>query len=146
MTLAGSVYRELVFGGHLLALGTSSMAATVALVIGRAPTWDLLLMAYLFSLGAYTVNRISDFDQDRISHPERTNFLQGRLSALIWISVGSFALGYALAFFRNIYFLAGLVVPLLLAIGYSVSSRKMRGALGSPGSRREYSSKTWRFL
>ena len=69
MTFASAVYKELVYGGHLLALGTSSMAATAAWVMGKNPSWDLLLMAYLFSFGAYTINRISDFKQDAISQP-----------------------------------------------------------------------------
>ncbi len=130
MTFASSAYRELVYGGHLLALGTSSMAATVALVLGRSPTWDLLLMAYLFSFGAYSVNRMSDFEQDRVSHPERTAYLKSRRKGMLVIAGASFLLGYALALFRNLVLFGGLLVPLVLAIAYSVSSERMAGALG----------------
>ncbi len=130
MSLAHEAYQELVFGGHLLALGTSSMAATAALVMGRTPTWDLLLMAYLFSLGAYTINRVSDIDQDAISHPGRTAFLKGRVPALKGVSVVCFGVGYLLALLRNWIFFAGLLVPLALAITYSVGSKRMEAALG----------------
>jgi 4-hydroxybenzoate polyprenyltransferase len=130
MSLGRTVYNELVYGGHLLALGTSSMAATVALVLGRSPSWDLLLMAYLFSFGAYTTNRLSDFEQDRVSHPQRTAYLEGRRGILKWLTVTSFLLGYALAAFRNVVFFAGLLVPLVLAVAYSVSSKRMEGTIG----------------
>ena len=130
MSLGRVVYNELVYGGHLLALGTSSMAATVAFVIGRSPSWDLLLMAYLFSFAAYTTNRLSDFDQDKVSHPTRTAYLEGRRRSLKWIAASCFFLGYFLAFFRNWVFFAGLLFPLVLAVAYSVSSRRMERTLG----------------
>jgi 4-hydroxybenzoate polyprenyltransferase len=130
MRIASAAYREFVFGGHLLALGTSSMAATVAFVIGRAPTWDLLLMAYLFSFGAYTVNRFADFDQDRVSHPDRTAHLEKRRSALPWVAGAVFLVGYLLAVLRNLPFFLGLLAPLMLALAYSLGSRGMKSALG----------------
>lgn len=130
MTLREGVYQELVYGGHLLALGTASIAATAAFVLGRTPTWDLLLMAYLFSYGAYMVNRSSDFDEDRVSHRDRTAYLEGRRNLLPAIIVVSFATGYLLAFLRNLALFAGLLLPLALAVAYSVGSKRMRRALG----------------
>jgi 4-hydroxybenzoate polyprenyltransferase len=130
MTLATAVYKELVYGGHLLALGTSSMAATAAWVIGSTPTWDLLFMAYLFSFGGYSINRISDFDQDAVSHPDRTAYLRNRMG---WLKAGvavCFALGYLLALLRNLVFFSGLLIPLLLAFAYSVGSQRMKDRLG----------------
>ena len=130
MTAAGRIYGELVYGGHVLALGTASIAATSALVLGRTPTWDLLLMAYLFSFGAYMVNRLSDFDQDRVSHLDRTQYLEGRRRSLPAIVVTSFGVGYAFALLRNLVFFAGLLVPLVLAVAYSVGSERMGRVLG----------------
>ena len=130
MSASSAAYKELVYGGHLLALGTSSIAATVAFLLGRVPSWDLLLMAYLFSFGAYSINRISDFEQDRVSHPQRTAYLEGRRGSLVAISAISFLIGYALALARNLVFFVGLLVPLALALAYSVGSRRMVGALG----------------
>jgi 4-hydroxybenzoate polyprenyltransferase len=124
------VYRELVYGGHLLALGTASIAATTAFVLGRTPTWNLLLMAYLFSYGAYMVNRASDFDQDRISHSDRTAHLEGRRKLLPAIAAACFGIGYILAFLSNLAFFAALLLPLVLAVAYSVSSKRMKRALG----------------
>jgi 4-hydroxybenzoate polyprenyltransferase len=131
MSFSSAVYKELVYGGHLLALGTSSMAATASLLLGKTPTWDLLLMAYLFTLGAYTINRVSDFREDALSHPDRTAYLRGRLRALRGVAAGCFAVGYLLAYLRNLTFFAALLVPLALALSYSLGSERMEGALGA---------------
>ncbi len=130
MKASSAAYDELVYGGHLLALGTSGIAASVTFVMGRTPSWDLLLMAYLFSFGAYSINRASDFDQDRLSHPSRTAYLQRRRGVLPAVAAASFLLGYGLALFRNIYFFAALLIPLSLALAYSVSSERMASATG----------------
>jgi 4-hydroxybenzoate polyprenyltransferase len=130
ITAVGRLYKELVYGGHLLALGTASIAVTAALVLGRTPTWDLLLMAYLFSFGAYMVNRSSDFDQDRVSHQNRTAYLEGRRRSLPAIAVVSFGAGFVLALLRNLALFAGLLVPVVLAFAYSVGSKRMGRALG----------------
>ena len=60
------VYRELILGGHLLALGTASIAAAAAFLFGRQPTLVLLVMAYLFSFGAYMMNRSAEMDEDAL--------------------------------------------------------------------------------
>ena len=130
MNPAVAFYREVVFGGHLLALGTASIAASCAWVAGESPSWDLLLMAYLFTFGAYTVNRWSDFEEDKVSHPERTSYLAPRRKALPAIAGVAFAAGYTLASLRNLPFLAGLVAPLVLAVAYSVGSKRMGQMLG----------------
>jgi len=130
MSFTEALYKELVYGGHLLALGTSSMAATVSFVLGRVPSLDLLLMAYLFSLGGYSINRFSDFEEDAVSHPDRTAYLKGRVGSLKAISAACFALGYLLALLRNLIFFGALLAPLALALAYSVGSGRMKGALG----------------
>ena len=130
MTLGSAAYKELVYGGHLLALGTSSMAATAALFMGRTPTWDLLLMAYLFSFGGYSINRISDLGQDAVSHPDRTAYLKSRVGWLKGAVAACFALGYVLALLRSVVFFAGLLIPLLLALAYSVGSERVKERIG----------------
>ena len=130
MTFASAAYKELVYGGHLLALGTSSMAATAAWVMGATPTWDLLLMAYLFSFGGYSINRISDFEQDAVSHPERTSYLKNRKGWLKGAAAVCFGLGYLLSFFRSLLFFLGLLLPLFLALAYSVGSDRLKERVG----------------
>jgi len=126
-----AIGREMVLGGHLLALGTASMAACASILMGLSPTVTLLVMAYLFSFGAYMLNRASDIEEDSISNPARTTYLGGRRRYLPAIVGISFLLGYALAALRNAVFFAALLVPLVLALAYSVGSRRLARLTGA---------------
>lgn len=125
------VYRELILGGHLLALGTASIAGAAAFLFGRNPTVVLLVMAYLFSFGAYMMNRSSEMDQDLASHPERTNYLATRRKALPLVVAASFLLGYALAATVSLIFFVALLVPLALSLLYSVGSKHLMRLIGT---------------
>jgi len=128
---ARALGRELVLGGHLLALGTASMAACASILMGQSPTLPLLVMAYLFSFGAYMLNRASDVGEDSVSNPGRTNYLSGRKRYLPAIAAASFLLGYALAAIRNLVFFTALLLPLLLALAYSIGSKRMAKLTGA---------------
>lgn len=118
-------------GGHLLALGTASMAACASILMGQNPTIPLLVMAYLFSFGAYMLNRSSEMQEDETTNPVRTKYLGGRRKYLPAITVGCFAVGYALAALRNLVFFGALLIPLLLALAYSVGSRRFVKFVGA---------------
>jgi 4-hydroxybenzoate polyprenyltransferase len=126
-----SVYNELVLGGHMLALGTSSIAASAAVMLGRQPTWALMLMAYLFSYGAYMMNRGRELEQDTLSNPARTSYLSGRGRYLPFISGACFAVGYAFAATVNAFFFVALLLPLALSLLYSVGSRRLVAVIGA---------------
>ncbi len=131
LALSNPLTKELVYGGHMLALGTSSIAASSAMLLGRSPTCLLLLMAYLFSYGAYMLNRGSEVTQDSISNPGRTKYLSGRSKYLPIISAVSFGIGYVIAFFTNLTFFLALIVPLALALVYSIGSKKLTAVIGA---------------
>jgi len=77
------------------------------------------------------LNRGSEVKQDLISNPSRTNFLQSRGRYLKVISAASFAIGYLLAATVNLVFFSALLVPLILAIAYTIGSKKFARVLGS---------------
>ncbi len=124
-------YRELVLGGHLLAFGTASMAGAAAYLFGKNPTLVLLVMAYLFSFGAYMMNRSAEMDQDLASHPERTNYLARRRKILPGVVAASFLIGYGLAATVSLIFFVALLVPLALSLLYSVGSKRLVGLIGA---------------
>jgi 4-hydroxybenzoate polyprenyltransferase len=114
----------------MLAVGTASIAAASAIVLGVAATPLLLVMAYLFSYGAYMMNRSAEIDLDAVSHPERTAHLGARKRYLPIISGGCFLLGYAFALTVNFVFFAALLVPLAFSLIYSVGSKRLVGVIG----------------
>ena len=114
----------------MLAFGTASMAAASAILMGLTATPLLLVMAYLFSYGAYMMNRGAEIDSDALSHPERTAHLGSRKRYLSAISSGCFLLGYVFAFTVNLIFFAALLVPLAFSLLYSVGSKRLVGVIG----------------
>jgi len=124
-------FREIVYGGHLLAFGTASIAASSTIILGRTLSIILLAMAYLFSYGAYMLNRGSEVTQDSVSDPARTNYLQGRSKYLMVISGVCFGIGYLLAATVNLIFLAALLIPLVLAVTYTIGSKKLVSLIGA---------------
>jgi len=131
LVTSNPIFKELVYGGHLLALGTASIAASCAIIVGRSPSILLLIMAYLFSYGAYMLNRGTEVTQDGVSNPQRTDFLQTRSRYLTAISGASFGVGYLIAATVNFVFLVALIVPLLLALVYTVGSKKLVTLIGA---------------
>ena len=114
----------------MLAVGTASIAAASTVVMGVTATPLLLVMAYLFSYGAYMMNRSTEMDQDAVSHPDRTALLGARRRYLPMISGGCFLLGYGLAVTVNYVFFAALLVPLAFSLAYSVGSKRLVGVIG----------------
>ena len=131
MNLVRGTSTELVMGGHILAFGTASMAAASAILLGVRPTLPLVTMAYLFSYGAYTMNRSTELKADAVSHPQRTGYLSRRGRYLPVITFGCFAGGYLLAAITNLIFFVALLVPLLLSLLYSVGSSRLVPLLGA---------------
>lgn len=131
VTISNPVAKELVYGGHLGALGAPSFATSCAVLMGKSPTIALLLMAYLFTYGAYMMNRGSEVSQDSISSPMRTSYLVSRSKYLTRISLACFVFGYLIAIFSGYVFFFALLVPLVLALIYSVGSKKLQGVIGA---------------
>ena len=131
MNLVAAIWNEFVLGGHLGALGAPSIAASAAILMDRTPTIPLLVMAYLFTYGAYMLNRGSEVSQDVISSPLRTTYLTRRSGHLTTISATCFGLGYLIALFSGMLFFVALLVPLLLALIYTVGSKKLVGLIGA---------------
>jgi 4-hydroxybenzoate polyprenyltransferase len=138
LTLLARVRDEFVLGGHLLALGTSSMAAAAALLAGRNPTLALVLMAYLFSFGAYMTNRTTEFEQDAVANPKRTSYLAGRRRLLPAEVLISFAVGYAIAATVSLPFFVALLAPLGLTLAYSVGTRMFVPALEAKNLKQKF--------
>jgi 4-hydroxybenzoate polyprenyltransferase len=129
--ISNPVAKELVYGGHLGALGASSFAASCSILMGRTPTLALLFMAYLFTYGAYMINRGSEVSEDRISNPLRTGYLVKRSRYLTPISIACFVVGYSIAAFSGYIFFFALLVPLALALIYSVETKKLQRFIGA---------------
>mgnify|MGYP001562821980 CR=1 FL=1 len=65
-----TIWKEFVYGGHLLSLGAASIVFTSAILLEIKITWDCLLVVYLGAQIIYLYNRYKEFKKDSLTNPE----------------------------------------------------------------------------
>lgn len=130
-SLSHKIFHEIVYGGHMPALDTSAMVFTTTLILGFIPTIDLIVAAYLFTFGSYTLNRVRESDDDALSNPERTKFIIGRTKYVNHIIVLCYLGSLSIAIIRSPIFFSALMVPLLLSYLYNIGSKKFVPIMGT---------------
>ncbi len=71
-----SIWKEFIYGGHLLSLGAVSVVFTSAVLLGIKITWDFLIIVYLGTQSVYLYNRYKEYKIDFITNPERTEHIK----------------------------------------------------------------------
>jgi len=84
------VWKEFIYGGHLLSLGAVSVVFTSAILLKIKVTWDCLLIVYLGMHSAYLYNRYKEFHKDYLTNPERTKHIKKVINKLPFI-IASFS-------------------------------------------------------
>lgn len=128
----GKIYGELVYGGgHMPALDTSALTFVSSLLLGFTPTWDLLLAAYLFTYGSYTLNRIVEWKHDQASNPLRSKYMASKRRYAPIIVALCYGGTFLIAFFANLTFFAALLLPFSLSYLYNIGSHRFKTVLGA---------------
>lgn len=113
------------------ALDTSALTFTTALFLGFAPTADLLLAAYLFTYGSYTLNRKRESEQDILSSPERTRYILRRAKYVNGVIVLCYLGSLLIAIQRSLIFFIALLAPLMLSYLYNIGSKRFIPVMGA---------------
>lgn len=69
------IWNEFVYGGHILAVGGSSVAYTGSLLLGINSSWSFLLMIYFIIQAVYLFDRYLDLKHDSLTNSTRTKYL-----------------------------------------------------------------------
>lgn len=69
------LWKELIYGGHLTALGAVSIVLMTTVLLGLKATWECFIIIFLASEIIYLYNRQKEIDRDFLSNPERTKYL-----------------------------------------------------------------------
>ena len=131
VSLGHKLFHEIIYGGHMPALDTSAIVFTTSLILGFIPTIDLIVAAYLFTFGSYTLNRTRESDDDALSNPERTNFVLGRTKYVNHIIVICYLGSLSIAIMRSQIFFTALIAPLILSYLYNIGSKKFIPLMGT---------------
>jgi len=69
------LWKELIYRGHLTALGAVSIALMTTILLKIKITWECLIIIFLASEIIYLYNRHKEIDGDFLTNPERTRYL-----------------------------------------------------------------------
>ncbi|MDD5739127.1 MAG: UbiA family prenyltransferase [Candidatus Pacebacteria bacterium] len=70
------VWDNLVYGGHILSLGSIGIIIATSLLLNIKITWDILVLVYTGMHAAYLYNRYKDFENDASTNNNRTNYFK----------------------------------------------------------------------
>ena len=98
-----------------------AMLFTSQSLLGLPTSLELLLIAFLISFSSYNINRKTDTKEDRISHPERTAFLNMYYTYIKIVALVAHIIALFIAFSNSL--VVGLIVllPLISVSLYSIS-------------------------
>ncbi len=91
------------------------------LFFGITPKINLLFAIFLVTYGTYSLNRLTDKEEDAVNSPMRSRYIQSNEKLLTILAVISYITALLLGWFENIFASCILLIPLLTGIIYSTS-------------------------
>ena len=76
MQILKHIATSFVDSGGVLSLSASGMVATFSIVYQVPMQLSLLLIAFFVAFFSYYINRIAEINEDRLTHPHRTRFVE----------------------------------------------------------------------
>jgi len=109
----------------------AAITFVTCVILGFVPTWDLLLALFLFTYGSYTLNRWVERSSDKASNPVKSAISESRSRRAPFVVGICYVGAFTLAYSANLYFFAGLLVPLLLSYLYNVGGKMVKILFGA---------------
>jgi len=77
--LYSRIKNEFLFGGHILTLGSSCVAASATIILGKKQNLSLLVLLYLIFYIIYLFDHSRGAETDALTNPQRAFYLEGKL-------------------------------------------------------------------
>ncbi len=81
--------------------------------------FQICFAVFLMAFSVYSLNKISDIDEDAINMPERVNFVGNHKKLVIYYSIASYTFSLYLAYINNPQSTLVLLVPIVANVLYS---------------------------
>lgn len=88
--------------------------------------FNLLLSSFLLTFTVYSLDKLSNIEEDSISLPERAGFISRHKKIFIYATVASYVIALSLAFLKNILALFVILFPLCMGLIYSIKIANVR--------------------
>jgi len=93
------------FGGYIL--------------LGMTPSIPICISVFLMTFSVYSLNKLTDIEEDAINMPERISFLAGRTKLILYYSLAAYVLSAIIAFLEKPLVLPLIFIPLASNAIYS---------------------------
>lgn len=125
MKILSAIWKEFIYGGHLLSLGAVSIIFTASILLNIQITWDFFLVVYLWTEAVYLYNRLKELKSDSLNNPKRTIYLKKQAryipSTIILFSTIAIAI---LIYFNKLSALSFGLILFILSLLYTVFLKK----------------------
>ncbi|MEA1895944.1 MAG: UbiA family prenyltransferase [Euryarchaeota archaeon] len=91
------------------------------LFFGITPKINLLFAAFLVTYGTYSLNKLTDKEEDAVNNPARSEYVYGNEKFLATLAVTSYLTALLIGGFESIFASCILLVPLVTGIIYSAN-------------------------
>ncbi|MDY6964608.1 MAG: UbiA family prenyltransferase [Halobacteriota archaeon] len=84
------------------------------------PKPDMLLAFFLVTYSIYSLNKLTDKEEDSVNVPERADFIKNRENILIFLTIVTYGIALMLGLLESILAIPVLLIPLASGMVYSV--------------------------
>ena len=91
------------------------------LLFGLTAKTNLLFATFLVTYSTYSLNKLTDKEEDAVNNPARSMYVTGNERFLTFLAIISYIAAILLGYFENIFAALVLLVPLVTGIVYSTN-------------------------
>jgi len=88
--------------------------------------WDMTVCTFLITFSVYSLNRLTDIEEDASNMPERVAFLSQKKDVILILSITSYLIALIVGALKNMYIVLVFLTPLLIGIIYSIRISSFR--------------------
>lgn len=108
------------------------------------PNYILLVAVFLSTFSVYSLNRLTDMEEDAVNIPERGAYVKGKEKTLLILCILSYATALLLGWFVNPVSILVLLFPLIIGVLYSIEvSPKLPRLKNIPGMKNFIVTLSW---
>jgi 4-hydroxybenzoate polyprenyltransferase len=108
------------------------------------PNNTLLIAVFLSTFSVYSLNRLTDLEEDSVNVPEREAFVRGKEKILLFLCIVSYAVAILLGALVNPLTIIVLLFPLVIGVLYSIEvSHKVPRLKNIPGMKNFIVALSW---
>ena len=86
----------------------------------------MVIATSLVTYSIYSLNRVTDIEEDKTNLPERVDFLARRKNLIIFLSFASYVIALLIGLHRNTMTLPVFLIPFLIGLIYSIKIKSFR--------------------